>query len=57
MWKYGNRPNRSGQGFESSNTEPMSVIAKILKWETKEMALKQARNVRPDGVNFVADLS
>ena len=57
MWKYGNRPNRSGQGLESRNTEPMSIIAKILKWETKEMALKQARNVRPDGVNFVADLS
>ena len=36
---------------------PRPVIAKMAKWKDKELILKKAREIKPDGVKFLADLS
>ena len=48
---------KSGSGLKTRNMEPRSIVAKISKWKTKEMILKKARDVKPNGIKFVADLS
>ena len=44
--------NRSGQP-----EEPRPLVAKFSKWKEKEIVLKKAREIKPQGVRFLADLS
>ena len=46
------RNYRSGQA-----EEPRPIVAKFLKWKEKEIVLKKAREIKPQGVRFLADLS
>ena len=56
--RVGNLDNKMSQpGMSTRNKEPRSIVAKISKWKIKEMILKKARNVKPEGIKFVADLS
>ena len=43
---------RSGQA-----EEPRPIVAKFSKWKEKEIVLKKAREIKPQGVRFLADLS
>ena len=43
---------RSGQA-----EEPRPIVATFLKWKEKEIVLKKAREIKPQGVRFLADLS
>ena len=42
--------------MSTRNKEPRSIVAKI-SVENKEMILKKAKNVKPEMIKFVADLS
>jgi len=33
------------------------IVAKLVKWKDKECIFEKAREVKPDGVKFLADLS
>ena len=46
------RNYRSGQA-----EEPRPIVAKFSKWKEKEIVLKKAREIKPQGVRFLADLS
>ena len=36
---------------------PRPIVAKLAKWKDKERILKRAREIKPDGVRFLMDLS
>ena len=36
---------------------PRTIVAKMAKWKDKELILRKARQIKPDGVKFLADLS
>ena len=54
--------NRPSSGFGASSQrrkpdDPHPIVAKFLNWKDKERVLKQAREKKPEGIMFVADLS
>ena len=36
---------------------PRPIVAKMARWKDKELILKKAREIKPDGTRFLADLS
>jgi len=48
-----NRQRRNG----SQEDGPRPIVAKLVKWKDNECILKKAREVKPDGVKFLPDLS
>ena len=47
-----NGPNRSGRPDGQR-----LIVAKLAKWKDKERILKRAREIKPDGIKFLVDLS
>eukprot|EP00795_Rhopilema_esculentum_P003893 gene3893-15204_t len=47
-----NGPSRSGRP-----DGPRLIVAKLAKWKDKECILKKAREIKPDGIKFLVDLS
>ena len=48
-----NRRNR----MPNQKDQPRPILAKFAKWKDKERVLSMARQLRPEGVRFLADLS
>ncbi|MCP4483312.1 MAG: hypothetical protein GY823_01945 [Flavobacteriaceae bacterium] len=48
-----NRQKRDGR----QDDEPRPIVAKLVRWKDKERILKKAREVKPDGIKFLTDLS
>ena len=51
--RSGNRQRRTGR----QEDDPRPIVAKLVRWKDKERILKKAREVKPNGVKFLADLS
>ena len=46
-----------GHGRSRDDNDPKPIVARFLNWKQKEMVLRKAREVRPDGVRFVQDFA
>ncbi len=51
-----NRVNRRNR-MPNQKDQPMPIFAKFAKWKDKERVPSMARQLRPEGVRFLADLS
>ena len=53
------RVNRRNNSYRKPNQvdQPRPIVAKFSKWKDKERVLRMARQLRPEGVRFLADLS
>ena len=53
------RVNRRNNSYRKPNQvdQPRPIVAKFSKWKDKERVLSTARQLRPEGVRFLADLS
>ena len=52
-----NHKKRNNRGGKPNDEKPRNIVAKFASWKVKERVLKKAREVRPNNIKFVADLS
>ena len=52
-----NSCRRRSNNTAGQSEEPRPIVAKFSKWKEKEIVLKKAREIKPQGVRFLADLS
>ena len=52
-----NHKKRNNPGGKPNDEKPRSIVAKFASWKVKERVVKKAREVRPNNIKFVADLS
>ena len=51
------RSNKGNRPRQNRKEQPRNIVAKFVRWKSKENVLRKARSIRPNGIKFIADLS